>query len=100
MKVIVAPRARQAINEIWDYWATRASDRVADGQVSRIWGGIDLLGEQPLLGRAVPAIELGLRVVQAGKYLIYHQQRSGKVVVLKVVSGEREQRRAMLGGDG
>ncbi|MCX6602459.1 MAG: hypothetical protein NTV52_02565 [Acidobacteria bacterium] len=54
--------------------------------------------EQLGLGRAVPTIALSLRVVQAGKYLIYHQQRGNKVVVLKVVSGEREQRRAVLGG--
>ena len=97
MKVIVAARARRAINEIWEYWSARASERVADGQVLRIWEVIDLLGEQPLLGRSVSRIASGLRVVQAGKYLIYHQERGGDVVVLQVVSGEREQRRAVLG---
>ncbi|MCX6602460.1 MAG: hypothetical protein NTV52_02570 [Acidobacteria bacterium] len=45
MKVIVAPRAERAIDEIWVYWAARASEGVADGQVSRILGLIDLLGE-------------------------------------------------------
>ncbi len=100
MPVVVVERAGKAIDEIWKYWAARASEGVADGQVSRIWGVIGLLGKQPGLGRAVPKIGLGLRVVQAGKYLIYHQQRSGEVVVLNVVSGERDQLRAVLGGDG
>ena len=98
MPVVVVERAGKAIDEIWKYWAARASEGVAEGQVSRIWGVIGLLGDQPGLGRAVPRLGLRLRVVQAGKYLIYHQELRGEVVVLNVVSGDRDQRRAVLGG--
>lgn len=66
----------------------------------RIWGGIDLLGEQAGLGRAVLAVRAGLRVLQAGKYLIYYRQRGSGVMVADVISGERDQRRAVLGGEG
>jgi hypothetical protein len=50
MPVVVVERAGKAIDEIWKYWAARASEGVADGQVSRIWGVIGSLGDRHLLG--------------------------------------------------
>ncbi len=68
--------------------------------MDRIWSNVALLARQPYAGRLVDEFGLSVRVISAQKYLIYYEIRVDVVWVAHVVAGEREQRRAVLGGEG
>ena len=51
-------------------------------------------------GRLVDEFGQNVRVISAKKYQIYYEVRADVVWVDHVVAGEREQRRAVLGGEG
>ena len=72
---------------------------MADRQVDRIWSNVALLARQPYAGRLVDEFGQNVRVISAKKYQIDYEVRADVVWVDPVVAGEREQRRAVLGGE-
>jgi plasmid stabilization system protein ParE len=84
------------MDSIWMYWACRASEAVADGEIEKIEDGLQLVRLQPGCGRRVDALCEGVLRICVGAYLIYYRMVRGGVRVEHVVRGERNQRRVFV----
>jgi plasmid stabilization system protein ParE len=90
----VSKDAEEDLDEIFEYWAERASlaiaDRLIDAIVERFW----LLGEYPDAGRACSDLAPGARCFSAGGYLIYYRRKRRMVEIAHIFHGARDQRKA------
>ena len=91
----ISENAEQDLEEIFIYWANRASleaaDRIIDGITERFW----LLGEHPNVGKLAHNIAPGVKCFPAGKYLIYYRNTRRGTDILHIFHGARDQRSAM-----
>jgi len=87
----VSKNALRELDEIFVYWARRASLEVADRLVEALEEHFALLGESPGIGRRCDEIAAGVRCFPAGKYLIYYRKARGSVEILHVFHGARDQ---------
>ncbi len=89
----VSTDASRDLDEIFFYWAERASlkvaERLIDGITERFW----LLGEHPEAGRPVDEVAAGVKCFPAGKYLIYYRRTRRGIEILHIFHGSREQKR-------
>ena len=96
----VSKEAGNDLDEIFAYWAERASmdvaDRLTDAIVERFW----LVGEYPESGRECDDIQPGTRCVPAGNYLIYYRRMRRGVEIAHVFRGARDQRQAWTDNNG
>jgi toxin ParE1/3/4 len=94
MQYRVSEDAERDLDDIFLYWADRASleaaDRVVDGITERFW----LLGEHPDAGKAAADIAAGVKCFPAGKYLIYYRKTGRGTDILHILHGARDQRNA------
>src|SRR5271154_2954234 len=94
MRYRITRQAEQDLDEIYVYWAKRASaetaDRLIDGIADRFW----LLGEHPDAGRPSEDIAAGVKSFPAGKYLIYYRATRRETDILHILHGARDQERA------
>jgi toxin ParE1/3/4 len=90
----VSKDAEKDLEEIFAYWAERASvdiaDRLIDAIVERFW----LLGEYPDSGRECPDVQPGARCFPAGEYLIYYRNKRRVAEIAHVFRGARDRRKA------
>jgi len=97
MRYRVSENAERDLEEIFLYWAERASPEIADRIVDRITDRFWLLGEHPGAGKASDVIAASVKCFPAGKYLIYYRAMRRGTDILHVFRGSREQRRALRG---
>ena len=87
----VSHGAERDLEEVFLYWANRASldvaDRVIDAIVERFW----ILGQYPDAGRPCPEVAPGVKSFPAGKYLIYYRKISRGVEIAHVFHAARRQ---------
>jgi toxin ParE1/3/4 len=95
MRYRVSEDAERDLDEIFVYWANRASpetaDRVVDGITERFW----LLGERPDAGKPARDIAASVKCFPAGKYLIYYRKTRRGTDILHIFHGARDQRSAI-----
>jgi toxin ParE1/3/4 len=94
MRYRVSADAEQDLEEIFLYWASRASLVTADRVVDRITDRFWLLGEHPDAGKSAGDIAVGVRCFPAGKYLIYYRKTRRGTDILHIFHGARDQRTA------
>ncbi len=90
----IAKLAERDLDEIFLYWAKRASPEVADRIIGSIVDRFWLLGEHPDAGRLSEDIAVGVKCFPAGKYLIYYRAAGQRTDILHVFHGAREQTKA------
>jgi toxin ParE1/3/4 len=73
MQYRISEDAERDLEEIFVYWANRASLESADRIVDRITERFWLVGEHPNAGKPAGNIARGVRCFPAGKYLIYYR---------------------------
>lgn len=71
MRYRVAENAERDLDEIFLYWAERASLEIADSIIDRITDRFWLLGEHPDAGKTSDGVAAGVKCFPAGRYLIY-----------------------------
>jgi len=84
------PRARADLLDIWLYIADD-NEEAADRTLSRIDTALDLLCDQPGIGRARP--ELGvpnLRSYPVGNYVLYYVSSPDSIAFVRVLEGHRD----------
>ncbi|MGH9598753.1 MAG: type II toxin-antitoxin system RelE/ParE family toxin [Bryobacteraceae bacterium] len=91
MRIRVSRPAQRDLDEIFAYWARRASLDVADRLIEAIGEQLALLAELPQIGRRCDEIAPRVRCFPAGKYLIYYRRGRGTIQILHVVHGARDQ---------
>jgi toxin ParE1/3/4 len=94
MRYRISEEAERDLEEIFVYWATRASLEAADKIIDRITERFWLLGEHPKAGKSAGNIARGMRCFPAGQYLIYYRHTSRATDILHIFHGARNQRRA------
>lgn len=91
MQFRVSATARRDLQEIFVYWAERASPTTADRLIRRITDRFWLLGAYPGAGKSCPELARGLRCFPAGKYLIYYRSSQRQTDILHIFHGARNQ---------
>jgi len=94
MRYRVSKEAEQDLDEIFFYWAKRASLEVAERLLDNIMDRFWLLGEYPEAGRSAEGIAAGVRCFPAGNYLIYYRKTRRTTDILHVFHGAQDQKRA------
>jgi len=90
----ISKSAERDLDDIFSYWANRASVEVAERILSGIQERFALLAIQPRMGRKCDDFGPGLRCFPAGDYLVYYRKSRGTISVLHVFHGARDQERA------
>ena len=90
----VSKDAERELDEIFVYWAERASLTVADRLVDAIMERFWLLGQYPGSGRTCDEIAPGVRCFPAGPYLIYYRKDRRGIEIAHIFHGARDQRKA------
>jgi toxin ParE1/3/4 len=85
----VSEGAERDLDEIFLYWAIRASLEIADRVVDRITERFWLLGEHPGAGKPAGNIAGGVKCFPAGKYLIYYRKTRRGTDILHIFHGAR-----------
>lgn len=93
IRLRVSRRALRDLDEIFEYWARRASLKVADRLIEAIEDQFALLCEMPRIGRRCDRFGSGVRSFPAGKYLVYYRKTGGILNILHVFHGARDQAR-------
>jgi toxin ParE1/3/4 len=94
MRYRVPDDAEQDLDEIFLYWATRASLEAADRVVDRITERFWLFGQHTDAGRPA-GIAAGVKCFPVGKYLIYYRKTCHGKDILHTFHGARSQRSAV-----
>lgn len=91
MRYRVSEDAERNLEEIFLYWASRASLETAERVIDRITERFWLLGEHPDAGKAAGDIAAGVRCFPAGRYLIYYRKTRRGTDILHIFHGARDQ---------
>ena len=85
----LSPAAENDLLEIWLYVA---QDKVgaADRLIQRLRLKCDLLGQNPLAGRARSDLTLGLRSFSVDNYVVYYRVTRLGVEVARILSGYQD----------
>jgi len=94
MRFKVSRQAARELDEIFLYWARRASLAAADRIIERIEEQFARLAENPHAGRKCDEIAPGVRSFPAGRYLIYYRHARAITAILQVFDGARDQGKA------
>jgi toxin ParE1/3/4 len=89
----LSPKAQSDLDLIGRYVAERnlnAALRLHDALTS----AFKTLSRQPLLGEATPELGRELRCFPVGNYVIYYRPEAGKVRIVRVIHGARDQKQA------
>ncbi len=95
MRYRVSENGERDLDEIFSYWAERASLEIADRIIDKITDRFWVLREHPDAGKASEGIAAGVKCFPAGKYLIYYRATRRGTDILHVFHGARDQRKAL-----
>ncbi len=89
--VLYTEAARSDLIELWRYYAL-VDEALADRILNRIDLRIQLLADQPLLGRGRPEFDLpGLRSIASRPHVIFYSvPNEDQAVIHRVVDGRRD----------
>jgi toxin ParE1/3/4 len=87
--VVVRPRARIDLAEIWDYIA-EDSEAQADAFVDRMTVKFRLLAQQPELGRTRTDLMAALRSFPFERYVIFYFPASKGIEVVRLLHSARD----------
>ena len=82
--------AERDLEEIWSYVAEDASPATADRLIDAIIDRLELLAEQPRMGRLRPEFGAGVRSFTVENHVIYYRHDED-VVIARVLHGRRDQ---------
>ena len=82
--------AERDLEDIWSYVAEDASPATADRLIDAIVERVELLAEQPRMGRLRPEFGEGVRSFAVDSYVIYYRHE-GALLVARVLHGRRDQ---------
>jgi toxin ParE1/3/4 len=94
MRFNVSAPADQDIEEIFLYWAARASPAIADRIIDTITERFSFLAQYPLAGSRMDNLARGTRCLPVGKYLIYYRIGRRTLDIIHIFHGARNQERA------
>jgi toxin ParE1/3/4 len=85
-RIEISRAALADLDGIYDYIA-KDNPRAAADVLRELDGSIQLLADQPKLGRKYPYRRL--RLLPHGNYLIFYRERPGTIEIVRVIDGRR-----------
>lgn len=76
----LSPAAQADLEQIWDYTCQRWSDDQAETYVREIQRAIELVADNPLIGRSCEEIRTGYRRHAVGSHTLYYRLDAGGLV--------------------
>jgi toxin ParE1/3/4 len=89
LSILLRPRARADLLEIWAYIA-RDSEESVDAFVAAIDQKLQLLAVTPHIGRARDELEKGVRSFPLGRYVIFYRTASSALEIIRVLHAARD----------
>ena len=90
-RVRFAQAATEELDETWDYIRRESGAARADAVLARVVAGCRRLEHAPSLGRAVPALGPGLRMlIVEGFKVVYLIAGDERVEIVRVIHGRRD----------
>lgn len=71
--LVLSPRARRDLDEIWDYSVENWSEDQAERYLRMLWRGIELLADDPERGRSCETIRAGYYRYSVGSHMIFYK---------------------------
>ena len=89
-RIVRRPRARQDLVGIWHYIADESGEARADKYLRRLNDVISYLAQQPLMGRARPEIEQGIRSFPAESHVFFYLALTDGIELARVLHGSQD----------
>lgn len=80
-RYVLSPAAQSDLDQIWDYTCERWSEDQAETYVREIQRAIELLADNPLIGRSCNEVRAGYRRHAAGSHTLYYRVSAGEDLV-------------------
>ena len=87
--------ASRDLDAIWWYVAERSGAERARALLEQLFYRMSLLGERPKAGRLRPDLGKGRRSLAFGSYVAIYRLEGAEAVIVRVLHGHRDQRRAL-----
>jgi toxin ParE1/3/4 len=85
MRLTLSPRAHADLDEIWDYSAEKWNAERADSYISEIWKTVELIADEPGLGRSCDEIREGYFKFPSGSHLIFYKKTNENIEIVRVL---------------
>lgn len=86
----LSPRAERDLINLWQYIADESSDTRADAFLDRVLNKLELLAEQPGIGRQRDELKPNLRSHPIGRYVVFYFPLDDGIDVVRVLYGGRD----------
>ena len=91
----VSAAAERDLDDIWHYVAINSGSVVrANKFVDEITRRLTILASSPKAGTVRDEIELGVRGLPIGNYIVYYRETNKYVIISRIVHGNRDQEQA------
>jgi toxin ParE1/3/4 len=85
-----SPQADRDLLDIWGYYATVATDAIANRLLHNIYAAADRAAERPRLARPRDELIPGLRSIAIRPYLLFFRMASDDVEIVRVLHERRD----------
>lgn len=84
-RFVLSPRARADLDEIWSYTAQRWDVDQAERYLRRIAEAVDLVAENPGLGRNCDYIRQGYQKFPVGSHVLFYRQVQDAIDIVRIL---------------
>jgi toxin ParE1/3/4 len=84
-RYVLSPRARQDIDDIWDYTAKHWGSDQAERYLRQLQAAIELVAANPFLGRSCEHIRPGYRKFPAGAHVLFYRAEGSRTDVVRIL---------------
>ncbi|QUR67788.1 type II toxin-antitoxin system RelE/ParE family toxin [Mycobacterium spongiae] len=74
---VLSPAAQADLEQIWDFTSERWNDDQAEAYVRVIQRAVELVADNPLIGRSCDEVRAGYRRHTAGSHTLYYRVGAG-----------------------
>jgi toxin ParE1/3/4 len=96
---LLSPTAEEDLLDVAAYTLRTWGERQADRYLSALENACRQLAEKPLLGRPCDEISAGLRRMEQGSHVIFYRQKSGGILVSRILHRSMLPGRHTMGDD-
>ena len=84
-RFVLKPRARQDLDEIWDYTADRWGLGQAEAYARQLWEDIQRVADNPSFGRECGEVRPGYRKYPSGSHVPYYRLTDDGIDIVRIL---------------
>lgn len=90
MPLVLSPEAQSDLSDILLYTVQRWGEEQLDRYAAALDNGLQLIADNPAIGRARPELFDGCRSFRVREHIVYYALRDATVVVFRVLHGRMD----------